>query len=50
MPAVGAIRSGGQQPKCFDKVKMGFLMGCCVGMASGALFGGFGALRQVLIE
>ncbi|XP_076437692.1 reactive oxygen species modulator 1-like [Babylonia areolata] len=38
----------GQGPSCFDKVKMGFMMGFCVGMASGALFGGFSALRYGL--
>ena len=32
-------------PTCFDKMKMGFMIGFCVGMASGALFGGFQALR-----
>lgn len=45
MPAVpsGAFHTSG--PSCFDRMKMGFLIGCCVGMASGALFGGFTALR-----
>ena len=43
MPAV--MPHGGQGPTCFDKVKMGFMMGMCVGMASGALFGGFNCLR-----
>ncbi|KAK2154331.1 hypothetical protein LSH36_271g07006 [Paralvinella palmiformis] len=37
---------GQQGPSCFDKMKMGFTMGFCVGLASGAIFGGFGALRQ----
>jgi len=47
MPAV--MPSGGAQgPSCFDRVKIGFLMGACVGMASGALFGGFSALRYGL--
>ncbi|GAU92542.1 hypothetical protein RvY_04611 [Ramazzottius varieornatus] len=36
---------GAQQPSCFDRMKLGFGIGFCVGMASGALFGGFGALR-----
>ena len=35
-------------PSCFDRVKMGFMIGFCVGMGSGALFGGFSALRYVL--
>jgi hypothetical protein len=39
---------GAQGPSCFDRVKIGFLMGACVGMASGALFGGFSALRYGL--
>jgi len=34
-----------QGPSCFDRMKMGFAMGFCIGMASGALFGGFSALR-----
>lgn len=44
MPAVpgGYYQQG---PTCFDKMKMGFMLGCCVGMASGAIFGGFSALR-----
>lgn len=46
MPAVpGSMYSHGQGPSCFDKMKMGFGIGFCVGMASGALFGGFTALR-----
>ncbi|GIY37420.1 reactive oxygen species modulator 1 [Caerostris darwini] len=35
----------GQQPSCFDRMKFGFGIGFCVGLASGALFGGFSALR-----
>ncbi|BES88508.1 Reactive mitochondrial oxygen species modulator 1 [Nesidiocoris tenuis] len=34
-----------QGPSCFDRIKTGFMIGFCVGMASGAIFGGFGALR-----
>ncbi|EDW79455.1 uncharacterized protein Dwil_GK20403 [Drosophila willistoni] len=37
-----------QGPTCFDKMKTGFTIGFCVGMASGALFGGFSALRYGL--
>ncbi|XP_031344179.1 reactive oxygen species modulator 1 [Photinus pyralis] len=44
MPAVpGGVYQQG--PSCFDRMKMGFMLGCCVGMASGAIFGGFSALR-----
>lgn len=46
MPAVpGSVYSQGQAPSCFDRMKIGFGIGFCVGMASGALFGGFSALR-----
>ena len=48
MPAPPPGYYGQQGPSCFDKMKMGFTMGFCVGLASGAIFGGFGALRQVL--
>lgn len=44
MPAVPS-GYGQTGPRCFDKMKMGFTMGFCVGLASGALFGGFSALR-----
>nr|XP_045049377.2 reactive oxygen species modulator 1-like [Desmodus rotundus] len=33
------------QPSCIDCVKMGFVMGCVVGMATGALFGIFSCPR-----
>lgn len=36
---------GQSQPSCFDRVKMGFMMGFTVGMAAGALFGTFSCLR-----
>lgn len=35
-------------PSCWDRVKMGFMIGFAVGMGSGALFGGFSALRYGL--
>lgn len=50
MPAVpGSVYGQNQQPSCFDRMKTGFTIGFCVGMASGALFGGFSALRYVLL-
>ncbi|XP_054282764.1 reactive oxygen species modulator 1-like [Macrosteles quadrilineatus] len=42
----GSFQTSG--PSCFDRMKMGFTIGFCVGMASGALFGGFSALRYGL--
>ncbi|XP_056667769.1 reactive oxygen species modulator 1 isoform X1 [Monodelphis domestica] len=39
---------GQSQPSCFDRVKMGFVMGCAVGMAAGALFGTFSCLSFIL--
>uniref|UniRef100_A0A2R5LFW1 Reactive oxygen species modulator 1 n=1 Tax=Ornithodoros turicata TaxID=34597 RepID=A0A2R5LFW1_9ACAR len=42
VPVQGGLQRG---PSCWDRVKMGFTIGFCVGMASGALFGGFSALR-----
>lgn len=48
MPAVpGSMYGANQQPSCWSKMKTGFTIGFCVGMASGALFGGFSALRFV---
>lgn len=44
MPAVPS-GSYGHGPSCWDRVKTGFMIGFCVGVASGALFGGFSALR-----
>lgn len=44
----GAYQTHG--PSCFDKMKMGFMIGFCVGMASGGLFGGFTALRLIMIN
>ncbi|XP_045673258.1 reactive oxygen species modulator 1-like [Phyllostomus hastatus] len=41
--AVGPYRQS--QPSCFDRMKMGFVMGCPVGTAAGALFGAFSCLR-----
>ena len=50
MPApLPSYGHGHQGPSCFDRMKMGFTIGFCVGVASGALFGGFSALRYVSI-
>ncbi|KAM3922395.1 reactive oxygen species modulator 1 [Leptodactylus fuscus] len=45
MPVAVGGPYGQSQPGCFDKVKMGFMMGFSVGMAAGALFGTFSCLR-----
>ena len=37
---------GQSQPSCFDRVKMGFVMGCTMGTAAGALFSTFYCLRM----
>ena len=47
MPAVMPQGGGGGGVSCFDKMKLGFMMGMCIGMASGGLFGGFSALRYI---
>jgi len=46
MPVGGMHQQG--HPSCFDRMKTGFMLGFCIGMASGAIFGGFGALRMGL--
>lgn len=35
----------GQQPSCFDRVKVGFMIGFAVGMSSAGLFGMYSALK-----
>jgi len=53
MPAVPAgYMSGGQihKPSCFDRIKIGFTMGFTVGMVTGIVFGGYTALRYMIIE
>ncbi|KAF8361991.1 romo-1 [Pristionchus pacificus] len=40
---VGQQGGGGQS--CFQKIKMGFFMGCMIGGATGVLLGGFAAFR-----
>ena len=49
MPVPGTYGGGGQQgPSCLSRMSMGFMMGMCIGMASGGLFGGFNAFRYGL--
>ncbi|XP_067646484.1 reactive oxygen species modulator 1 [Eurosta solidaginis] len=49
MPALpSGVYGQAQGPTCLNKMKTGFTIGFCVGMASGALFGGFSALRYGL--
>ncbi|CAH3015449.1 unnamed protein product [Porites evermanni] len=36
------------QPSCFDRVKVGFMMGFAIGMSSAALFGTYSALKYGL--
>ncbi|THD24694.1 Reactive oxygen species modulator [Fasciola hepatica] len=45
MPVAPNAFGGISQPSCFDRIKYGFMMGFCVGVASGAIFGGFSCLR-----
>ncbi|KAE9548843.1 hypothetical protein FO519_007947 [Halicephalobus sp. NKZ332] len=47
MPVPGGYQvvGGGQGPTCFQKLKMGFMMGAMIGGATGVLLGGFGAWR-----
>ncbi|KPM11478.1 reactive oxygen species modulator 1-like protein [Sarcoptes scabiei] len=48
MPPVSSVYGRHQAPSCFDRVKYGFMMGACVGLVSGGLFGGFRALSMGL--
>jgi len=48
MPYAPPQQQRGSQPSCWEKMKYGFGIGMCVGVASGALFGGFSALRMGL--
>uniref|UniRef100_A0A0K0DUH6 Reactive oxygen species modulator 1 n=1 Tax=Strongyloides stercoralis TaxID=6248 RepID=A0A0K0DUH6_STRER len=46
MPVVGS-GIGGQQ-SCFDKIRLGFVMGAAIGGSIGLLLGGFGGFRMGL--
>lgn len=45
--AYGNYGQGQQGPSCFDRMKLGFMMGFTVGLGAGVLFGGFSGLRYV---
>lgn len=45
MPVASTALQRGPQQSCWDRVKVGFMMGFCVGCASGMIFGGIGSLR-----
>jgi len=45
MPVASSMKTGNLKPSCFDRVKMGFMMGFGVGMASGVIFGGISCFR-----
>lgn len=47
MPAVPGMYQ--QAPSCWDRMKLGFMIGFCVGMASGVLFGGYSVVRCIFI-
>ena len=42
---IPAGAGGGHGPSCMDRIKMGFGMGMVIGLASGFVIGGFGAMR-----
>ncbi|VDO72103.1 unnamed protein product [Heligmosomoides polygyrus] len=39
---------GGHQPTCFQKIRLGFMMGCMIRGATGVPLGGFLAFRMGL--
>jgi len=49
MPAMpGGSMYQNQGPSCFDRIKLGFMMGFTVGVVTGGLFGGFSCIRMGL--
>lgn len=47
MPAVSGVYQ--TAPSCWDRIKLGFMIGASVGMASGVIFGGYSVLRCIFI-
>jgi len=48
MPVTSGVPSGQGGSSCTQALKMGFMMGCAVGIGSGLLIGGFSGLRAGL--
>ncbi|KAH7719874.1 CRE-RMO-1 protein [Aphelenchoides avenae] len=48
VPAGYQVAQGGQGPTCWQKLKMGFVMGAMIGGATGVLIGGWSAFRMGL--
>uniref|UniRef100_A0A0M3HUR6 Reactive oxygen species modulator 1 n=2 Tax=Ascaris TaxID=6251 RepID=A0A0M3HUR6_ASCLU len=42
------VVGGGQQPSCWTKLKLGFMMGAVIGGATGVLLGSYAAFRMGL--
>lgn len=47
MPVSTPVARSGGQITCYERVKLGFMMGAFVGCGAGILFGGFSSFRFV---
>uniref|UniRef100_A0A183C0N8 Reactive oxygen species modulator 1 n=1 Tax=Globodera pallida TaxID=36090 RepID=A0A183C0N8_GLOPA len=47
-PGYQVVQQGRKGPSCFDKLKLGFAMGCVIGGSTGFLIGSFTSLRMGL--